>query len=73
MELVLTSVVIEMFLSFQLIFTIFILAVEKHKSTFLAPIGIGLSLFVAELSGVYFTGGTSSLSHPSSILYPKAH
>ncbi|KAF2405250.1 aquaporin-like protein, partial [Trichodelitschia bisporula] len=48
---------IEMFLTFGLVFTIFMLAAEKHKSTFLAPIGIGLSLFVAELTGVYFTGG----------------
>ena len=28
------------------------LAAEKHKATFLAPIGIGLALFIAELSGV---------------------
>lgn len=26
--------------------------------TFIAPIGIGLSLFIAELSGVYYTGGS---------------
>lgn len=32
-------------------FTIFMLAAEKHKATFIAPVGIGLSLFVAELSG----------------------
>ena len=48
---------IEMFLTALLVFTIFMLAAEKHKGTFLAPIGIGLALFVAELSGVYFTGG----------------
>ena len=46
-----------MFLTAQLVITIFLLAAEKHKGTFLAPIGIGLSLFIAELSGVYFTGG----------------
>ena len=50
-----TSVVrglfIEMFLTFELIFCIFMLAAEKHRSTFLAPIGIGLALFVAELAG----------------------
>lgn len=34
------------------------LAVEKHKATFLAPIGIGLSLFIAEIAGVYYTGGS---------------
>ncbi|KAF2692150.1 aquaporin [Lentithecium fluviatile CBS 122367] len=49
---------IEMFLTGQLIFTIFMLAAEKHKGTFIAPVGIGLSLFVAELTGVYFTGGS---------------
>ena len=51
-----TSVVqglfIEMFLTAQLVFTIFMLAAEKHKATFIAPIGIGLSLFIGELSGV---------------------
>jgi len=29
------------------------LATEKSKATFIAPIGIGLALFIAELSGVY--------------------
>lgn len=57
-----TSVVqglfIEMFLTGQLVFTIIMLAAEKHKSTFIAPVGIGLSLFIAELLGVYFTGGS---------------
>ncbi|KAF2022154.1 aquaporin-like protein [Aaosphaeria arxii CBS 175.79] len=49
---------IEVFLTFELIFCIFMLAAEKHKATFLAPVGIGLSLFIAELAGVYFTGGS---------------
>ncbi|KAJ4383650.1 Aquaporin-1 [Didymella sp. IMI 355093] len=57
-----TSVVqglfIEMFLTAQLVFTIFMLAAEKHKGTFIAPVGIGLALFIAELTGVYFTGGS---------------
>ena len=57
-----TSVVqglfIEMFLTAQLVFTIFMLAAEKHKATFIAPVGIGLSLFIAELMGVYYTGGS---------------
>lgn len=44
-----------MFLTFQLVFTIFMLAAEKHKSTFLAPVGIGISLFIAELTGVAST------------------
>lgn len=42
---------IEMLLTAQLVFTIFMLAAEKHKATFIAPVGIGLSLFIAELSG----------------------
>ncbi|KAI9740082.1 MAG: hypothetical protein M1818_004833 [Claussenomyces sp. TS43310] len=49
---------IEMFLTAELVFTIFMLAAEKHKGTFIAPVGIGLSLFIAELMGVYFTGGS---------------
>lgn len=49
---------IEMFLTAELVFTIFMLAAEKHKGTFIAPVGIGLSLFIAELTGVYFTGGS---------------
>ena len=65
---------IEMFLTAQLVFTIFMLAAEKHKATFIAPVGIGLSLFIAELtgpvpktdrslymltpSGVFYTGGS---------------
>ena len=47
-----------MFLTAELVFTIFMLAAEKHKGTFIAPVGIGLSLFIAELSGVYYTGGS---------------
>lgn len=42
---------IEMFLTAQLVFVILMLAAEKSKVTFLAPIGIGLALFVSELSG----------------------
>jgi aquaporin related protein len=49
---------IEMFLTAMLVFTILMLAAEKHKGTFLAPIGIGLALFIAELTGVFFTGGS---------------
>ena len=47
-----------MFLTAQLVLTILMLAVEKHRATFLAPLGIGMSLFVAELAGVYYTGGS---------------
>lgn len=44
---------IELLLTAQLVLTVIMLAAEKHKSTFLAPIGIGLSLFIAELAGSY--------------------
>lgn len=33
----------------QLILAVFMLAGEKHKGTFLAPVGIGLALFIGEL------------------------
>src|ERR1700748_2771195 len=49
---------IEMFLTAELVFVIFMLAAEKHKATYLAPVGIGLALFVAEMCGVYYTGGS---------------
>lgn len=52
------GVFLEMFLTTELVFTIFMLAAEKHKATYLAPIGIGLALFIAEMAGVYFTGGS---------------
>jgi aquaporin related protein len=35
---------IEMFLTAQLVFTIFMLAAEKHKGTFIAPVGEFLAL-----------------------------
>ncbi|KAF8535529.1 hypothetical protein BDD12DRAFT_892482 [Trichophaea hybrida] len=43
------GVFIEAFLAFELVFTIFMLAVEKHKQLS-SPIGIGLALFIAELA-----------------------
>ena len=45
------GVIIEMILTAQLVFTIFMLAAEKHQGNFIAPVGIGLSLFIAELVG----------------------
>ncbi|PVH96134.1 aquaporin-5 [Periconia macrospinosa] len=49
---------LEMFLTSLLMFTVFMLAAEKHKATFMAPIGIGLAFFVTQLLGVYYTGGS---------------
>lgn len=42
---------IEMFLTAQLVLVIIMLAVVKHKSTYLAPVGIGLTFFVTEMIG----------------------
>lgn len=47
---------LEFFLTCQLIFTVLMLAAEKHKATFLAPIGIGLALFITQLLGQGYTG-----------------
>lgn len=41
----------EMFFTAYLVFVILMLAIEKSRDTFLAPVGIGLALFVAELPG----------------------
>ena len=42
----------------RLMLAILLLAAEKQQANFIAPIGIGLALFVAELLGVYYTGGS---------------
>ncbi|KAK2050042.1 MIP family channel protein [Colletotrichum somersetense] len=52
------GVFIEAILTAELVFTIFMLAKEKHRATFIAPVGIGLTLFIAEMVGVQFTGGS---------------
>jgi aquaporin related protein len=52
------GVFIEMFMTAELVFVVLMLAVEKSKDTFIAPVGIGLALFVAMMGGVYFTGGS---------------
>lgn len=49
---------LEMFLTAELVFAVLMLAAEKHKGTFIAPIGIGIALFVAEIAGVYYTGAS---------------
>ena len=49
---------LEMFMTAELVFVVFMLAAEKHKATFLAPVGIGIALFMAEMAGVYYTGGS---------------
>lgn len=46
----------EMFLTAELVLAIFMLAVEKHRATFLAPLGIGIALFIGHIVGIYYTG-----------------
>ncbi|WVQ77164.1 hypothetical protein IAR50_006847 [Cryptococcus sp. DSM 104548] len=48
---------IEVFMTALLMLTIFFLAAEKNKATPLAPLGIGMALFIAEIFSVYYTGG----------------
>ena len=43
---------IEAILTAELLLTILMLAAEKSRATFMAPIGIGLALFIAELTGL---------------------
>lgn len=52
------GIFLEAICTMQLIFAVLMLAAEKHKATFLAPIGIGLALFVSEMVSVYYTGGS---------------
>jgi aquaporin related protein len=67
---------IEMFLTFELVFTILMLAAEvntlssshklwlttiqKTKATFVAPVGIGLALFIGHMVGAFWTGAGSN-------------
>jgi hypothetical protein len=45
-------------------FSLIQLAVEKHRATYIAPLGIGASFFITQMFGVYFTGGMSYSSLP---------
>lgn len=58
LRILITGLFLEMFLTALLMITILLLAAEKHKATYLAPVGIGLALFIAEMTGVYYTGGS---------------
>ena len=55
---------IEMFMTAELVFVVLMLAEEKSKDTYLAPVGIGLALFVAMMCGVYYTGGSLNVRCP---------
>jgi hypothetical protein len=74
------GVFFEMFLTSFLVLTILMLAAEKSKDTFMAPIGIGLSMFVAELAGMLFIKPFNSQSlidlkaytTPAAVSIPRA-
>lgn len=44
---------VEMFFTLLLAFVVLMLAIEKSEAIFLAPIGIGLVLFVSTIAGVF--------------------
>jgi aquaporin related protein len=46
------GLIIEMFLTAELVPVIIMLAAEKHRSTHLAPVGIGIVFFVTQLIGL---------------------
>ncbi|PWZ02820.1 aquaporin-like protein [Testicularia cyperi] len=50
------GVLIEMILTSILVFSVLMLAVEKHRATFLAPVGIGLTLLACHCFGAVWTG-----------------
>ncbi|KAK7204506.1 aquaporin-like protein [Myxozyma melibiosi] len=47
---------LEMFMTAQLCIAVLMLAATKHRSRPMAPLGIGLALFIDHLVGVFFTG-----------------
>ncbi|EJD40231.1 aquaporin-like protein [Auricularia subglabra TFB-10046 SS5] len=49
---------IEMFVTSFLTLAVLMLAVEKHRTTPFAPIGVGITLFICELWSIPLTGGS---------------
>ncbi|OLN89996.1 Aquaporin-1-like protein 2 [Colletotrichum chlorophyti] len=52
------GVFLEMFFTAQLVIVILMLAVEKSRDTYLAPIGIGLAVFSIMIAGAFVTGAS---------------
>jgi aquaporin related protein len=53
---------VETFLTAEFVFVIILLAVEKHRLANLAPIGIGIALFLTELCGKMYPDDISYLT-----------
>lgn len=49
---------IELFITCALVLSVLFLAVEKHRATFLAPVGIGITLFAGQLFALVYTGAS---------------
>lgn len=64
------GVFIEMFLASQLMFVVLMLAAEKQKATYLAPIAIGIVVFGIMICGecIAVEGFISDAEHPTDIL-----
>lgn len=72
------GVFIEAFGTALLVFTILMMAAEKHETTPFAPLVIGFALFVIELATVLYTGGAVNPARafgPSVVLrsFPDYH
>lgn len=61
------GVFIEMFMTAELTFVVLMLAAKKSRDTFIAPIGIGLALFVAMLGGMWIL--SSKLISPRRLIF----
>ncbi|TLD06348.1 uncharacterized protein PgNI_08037 [Pyricularia grisea] len=55
---VVQGVFLEMFFTAYLLFVVLMVAAEKSKDTFIAPVAIGLAAFVALIPGAYYTGAS---------------
>lgn len=51
---------IEGFLTTLLVLSVFFMAVEINRASFLTPLGLGLALFVVQLVGLYYTGASAN-------------